>query len=169
MKKKQCLLVICFLILCVKVFSEENNAIIVDLFPMVPGANGYDFGEGIGIGISYERKLHQHFSILGGSTFSTNFKNDLSYSLLSRFRVYPFESAIRYLFTDAAIIYASNYNETENIQTLSGMASLGWNFILSNSLVLVPGTFFRHKIIDIIGVKPHNYGFGLIMGIGWTF
>ena len=149
--------------------SEQSNAIVIDLFPMIPGANGYKFGEGIGIGVSYERKLHHYISILGGGTFSTNFTNDVSYSLLSRFRVYPFGSSLRNLFTEIAIIYASNFNESENIQTLSGMVSLGWNFIFSNGLLLVPGAFFRHKIMDIAGEKPHNYGFGLIMGIGWAF
>jgi hypothetical protein len=178
--RKILIVIICLSILCVKGFSQENkssifvdseqeNAIIFDLFPMIPGANGYKFGEGIGFGISYERKLHQYISIVGGGTFSTNFTNDLSYSLLSRFRIYPFGSAIKGLFTDAAIIYASNSNETENIQTLSAMISIGWNFIFSNGLVLVPGVFFRHKIIDIVGVKPHNYGFGFIMGIGYAF
>ena len=177
---KKILVIICLLYLCSNGFSQENNskpfdnseqsnAIIIDLFPMIPGANGYKFGEGIGIGVSYERKLHQYISILGGGTFSTNFSNDLSYSLLSRFRVYPFGSSLGNLFTDVAIIYASNFNKSENIQTLSGMISLGWNFIFSNGLVLVPGAFFRHKIIDIVGIKPHNYGFGLIMGIGWAF
>jgi len=178
--KKGLAIIVCLLFLCINGFSQENNSnifnnseqnniIIIDLFPMIPGANGYKFGEGIGIGISYERKLHQYISIIGGGTFSTNFTNDLSYSLLSRFRVYPLGSSLKNLFSDVAIIYASNFNESENIQTLSGMISLGWNFIFSNGLVLVPGAFFRHKIIDIVGVKPHNYGFGLIMGIGWAF
>jgi hypothetical protein len=33
----------------------------------------------------------------------------------------------------------------------------------------VPGAFYRHKFIDITGVKPYNFGFGFIMGIGWAF
>jgi hypothetical protein len=33
----------------------------------------------------------------------------------------------------------------------------------------VPGVFYRHKFIDITGVKPYNFGFGFIMGIGWAF
>ena len=41
--------------------SKQNNAIIIDLFPMVPVANGYEFGEGIGLGVMYERKIHPYF------------------------------------------------------------------------------------------------------------
>ena len=149
--------------------SDQNNAIILDLFPMIPGANGYKFGEGIGFGIMYERKIHSYFSILGGGTFSTNFEDDYSYSFSSRFRVYPFKTAIRNLFTDATILYTRNVTETENIQTLSGMASVGWNFIFRNGLLLEPGIFYRHKIVDITGVKPYNFGFGFILGIGWAF
>lgn len=77
--------------------SKQNNAIILDLFPMVPRANGYKFGEGIGFGLMYERKLHPYFSILGGGAFSTNFKDDISYSFSTRFRVYPFKTTIRNL------------------------------------------------------------------------
>jgi len=149
--------------------SKQNNAIILDLFPMVPGANGYKFGEGIGFGLMYERKLQQYFSILGGGTFSTNFKDDITYSFSTRFRVYPFRTTIRNLFTDLAILYSRNISEENNIQTLSGMFSIGWNFIFRNGLVLVPGAFYRHKIVDITGVKPYNYGFGFIMGIGLAF
>jgi hypothetical protein len=149
--------------------SEQNNAIIIDLFPMVPGANGYKLGEGIGFGIIYERKLHSYFSILGGASFSTNFKDDYSYGFSTRFRVYPFETAIKQLFSDIAIIYTRNVTENENIQTLSGMVTIGWNFIFKNGLVLVPGAFYRHKFVDITGVKPYNFGFGFLMGIGWAF
>lgn len=149
--------------------SKQNNAIILDLFPMVPGANGYEFGEGIGFGIMYERKLNTYFSILGGGTFSTNFKDDISYSFSTRFRVYPFKTSIRNLFTDLALLYSRNITEEDNIQTLSGMFSIGWNFIFGNGLLLVPGAFYRHKIVDITGVKPYNYGFGFIMGIGLAF
>jgi hypothetical protein len=149
--------------------SKQNNAIIIDLFPMIPGANGYKFGEGIGFGVMYERKIHPYFSIVGGGTFSTNFKDDLSFGFSSRFRVYPFKTAIRNLFTDVALIYTNNVTDKENIQTLSGMISVGWNFLFENGLVLVPGAFYRHKIMDITGVKPYNFGFGFIMGIGWAF
>ena len=149
--------------------SKQNNAIIIDLFPMVPGANGYEFGEGIGFGVMYERKIHPYFSILGGASFSTNFKDDYSYGFSSRFRVYPFRTAIKQLFSDVAIIYTRNVTEEDNIQTLSGMISVGWNFIFRNGFVLVPGVFYRHKFIDITGVKPYNFGFGFIMGIGWAF
>ena len=149
--------------------SKQNNAIILDLFPMVPRANGYKFGEGIGFGLMYERKLHPYFSILGGGAFSTNFKDDISYSFSTRFRVYPFKTTIRNLFTDLALLYSRNITEDDNIQTLSGMFSLGWNFIFGSGLLLVPGAFYRHKIIDITGVKPYNYGFGFIMGIGLAF
>ena len=149
--------------------SDQHNAIIIDFFPMVPGANGYKFGEGIGLGIIYERKINSYFSILGGGSFSTNFKDDFSYGFSSRFRVYPFETAIKQLFSDVAIIYTRNVTDDDNIQTLSGMFSVGWNFILKNGLVLVPGAFYRHKFIDITGVKPYNFGFGFIMGIGWAF
>jgi hypothetical protein len=149
--------------------SEQNNAIIIDLFPMVPGANGYKFGEGIGFGIMYERKLHSYFSILGGASFSTNFKDNYSYGFSTRFRVYPFETAIKQLFSDVAIIYTRNVTEDENIQTLSGMITIGWNFIFKNGLILVPGIFYRHKFVDITGVKPYNFGFGFLMGIGWAF
>jgi len=138
--------------------SKQNNAIILDLFPMVPGANGYKFGEGIGFGLMYERKLHTYFSIFGGGTFSTNFKADISYSFSTRFRVYPFKTTIRNLFTDLALLYSRNITENDIIQTLSGMFSIGWNFIFENGLVLVPGAFYRHKIVDITGVKPYNYG-----------
>jgi len=157
-------------------FSQENretdianNAIILDLFPMVPGVNGYKFGEGMGLGFMYERKLHTYFSILEGCTFSTNFKEDISYSLSTRFRIYPFETAIKNFFTDIAILYSRNATENDNLRTISGMSSIGWNFIFRNGLVLVPGAFYRHKIADITGVKPYNYGFGFIMGIGLAF
>jgi hypothetical protein len=106
---------------------------------------------------------------LGTGTFSTNFNDDLSYGFSSRFRVYPCKTAIRNLFTDVAIIYTRNMTKTENIQTLSGMLSVGWNFILRNGLVLEPGVFYRQKFVDITGVKPYNFGFGFIMGIGWAF
>ena len=149
--------------------SKQNNAIILDLFPMIPGANGYKFGEGIGFGLIYERKLHPYFSILGGGTFSTNFQDDISYSFSTRFRVYPFKTTMRNLFTDLAMLYSRNITEDDNIQTFSGMFSAGWNFIFRNGLLLVPGAFYRHKIADITGVKPYNYGFGFIMGIGWAF
>jgi hypothetical protein len=149
--------------------TGQNNVIIIDLFPMVPGANGYEFGEGIGLGIMYERRIHPYFSILGGGTFNTNFEDKLSYSFSSRFRIYPFKTAIRNLFTDAAIVYTRDINETKNVQTLSGMFSIGWNFIFENGLVLVPGAFYRHKIMDITEEKPYKFGFGLIMGIGLVF
>jgi hypothetical protein len=32
--------------------TGKNNIIILDLFPMVPEANGYKFGKGMGLGIS---------------------------------------------------------------------------------------------------------------------
>jgi hypothetical protein len=149
--------------------SEHNNAIIIDLFPMVPGSNGYKFGEGIGLGVMYERRIHPYFSILGGASFSTNFKDDFSYSFSSRFRVYPFGTSIKLLFSDVTIVYTRNVTGGENIQTLSGMFSVGWNFIFRNGLVLVPGAFYRHKFMDIFGIKPYNFGFGFIIGIGWTF
>jgi hypothetical protein len=149
--------------------SKQNNVIIIDFFPMVPVANGYKLGEGIGLGVMYERKIQSYFSIIGGTSFSTNFKDDFSYSISSRFRVYPFGTAIKQLFSDVAIIYTRNVTEDENIQSLSGMISVGWNFIFRNSLALVPGIFYRHKFIDITGVKPYNFGFGFIMGIGWAF
>ena len=109
------------------------------------------------------------FFILGGCTFGTNFKEDISYSFSTRFRVYPFKTTIRNLFTDLSILYSRNITEDDNIQTLSGMFSIGWNFIFRNGLVLVPGAFYRHKIVDITGIKPYNYGFGFIMGIGFAF
>ena len=149
--------------------SRQNNAVIIDLFPMVPGANGMEFGEGIGLGVMYERKIHRYFSILGGASYSTNFKDDYSYGVSSRFRVYPFKTAIKQLFSDAAVIYTKNVTEEDNIQTLSGMVSVGWNFMFRNGLVLVPGAFYRHKLMDITGVKPYNFGFGFILGIGWAF
>jgi hypothetical protein len=46
---------------------------------MIPGTNGYKFGEGIGFGIMYERKINPYFSVLGGGTFTTNFNDDISY------------------------------------------------------------------------------------------
>jgi hypothetical protein len=149
--------------------SEQKNAIVIDLFPMIPGANGYKFGEGIGFGIMYERKINPYFSVLAGGTFATNFNDDISYGFSSRFRVYPFKTAIRQLFTDVSLIYTRNITEDDNIQTLSGMFSVGWNFIFRNGLVLVPGVFYRHKFMDITGIKPYNFGFGFIMGIGWAF
>ena len=149
--------------------SKQNNAIIIDLFPMIPGANGYKIGEGIGLGIMYERRIHPYFSILGGASFNTNFSDDYSYGFSSRFRVYPFKTAIKQLFSDAAVIYTRNVTDDDNIQTLSGMFTVGWNFIFNNGLVLAPGAFYRHKFVDITGVKPHNFGFGFILGIGWAF
>jgi hypothetical protein len=149
--------------------SKQNNAIIIDLFPMVPGANGYEFGEGIGFGIMYERKIHPYFSILGKGTFSTNFTDKLSYGFSPHFRFYPLKTAIKNLFTDISIVYSRNIAEEEDIQTLSGVISVGWNFILWKGLVLEPGVFYRHKFIDITGVKPYNFGFGFIIGIGWAF
>ncbi|MDR2952008.1 MAG: hypothetical protein LBU82_02065 [Treponema sp.] len=149
--------------------SKQKNAIIIDLFPMIPGANGYKFGEGIGFGIMYERKINPYFSVLGGGTFATNFNDDISYGFSSRFRVYPLKTANRQLFTDVSLIYTGNITEDDNIQTLSGMFSVGWNFIFRNGLVLVPGIFYRHKFVDITGIKPYNLGFGFIIGIGWAF
>jgi hypothetical protein len=149
--------------------SEQKNVIIIDLFPMIPGVNGYNFGEGIGFGIMYERKIHTYFSILGGGTFATNFNDDISYGFSGRFRIYPFKTAIRQFFTDLSLVYTRNITEEDSIQTLSGMFSIGWNFIFKNGLVLVPGVFYRHKFMDITGVKPYNFGFGFIMGIGWAF
>jgi len=166
--KKPLLIFLSLSFALVNSFSQDN-AIIIDLFPMVPGANGYEFGEGIGLGVMYERKIHPYFSILGGTSFSTNFKDDYSYGFSSRFRVYPFMTAIEQLFSDVAIIYTKNVTDDENIETLSGMISVGWNFIFRNGLVLVPGTFYRHKFMDITGVKPYNFGFGFILGIGWAF
>ena len=32
---------------------NKGFVIIIDLFPMIPGANGYKFGEGIGIGWAF--------------------------------------------------------------------------------------------------------------------
>lgn len=149
--------------------SEQNNSIIIDLFPMVPGANGYNFGEGIGLGVMYERKIHPYFSVLAGASFNTNFNDKYSYGFSSRFRVYPFKTAIKQLFSDAVIIYSRNVTEEEDIQTVSGMITVGWNFIFKNGFVLTPGAFYRHKIFDITGVKPYNFGFGFLMGIGWAF
>ena len=50
-------------------------------------------------------------------------------------------TAIEQLFSDVAIIYTKNVTDDENIQTLSGMISVGWNFIFR---------YVKEKIKEII-------------------
>ena len=147
----------------------QNNAILIDFFPMLPGANGLEFGEGIGLGIMYERKVHQYISAVGAGSFTTDFEDIFSYSFSPHLRVYPFGTTVGKLFSDVGVVYSGSLEENNDIHTLSAIFSAGWNFILWKGLVLEPGIFFRRKIVDIYGVKPYNFGFGFIMGIGWAF
>ena len=149
--------------------TKQNNAFIIDFFPMIPGANGLGFGEGIGLGIMYERKVHQYLSVVGAGSFTTDFKDIFSYSFSPHLRIYPFKTTVGKLFGDVGMVYSGSITETDNIQTLSGVFSIGWNFIFGKGLLLEPGLFYRQKFVDIMGVKPYNYGFGLILGIGRAF
>jgi hypothetical protein len=149
--------------------TEQNNAVIIDLFPMVPVANGLELGEGFGLGIMYERKASHYFSLLCSGTFLTNFDDIFAYSFSPHFRIYPFKTTIGKLFTDVGIVYRSRKKETNYFHGLSGMLAIGWKFVFEKGFTLEPGFTFRYKITDIADKDQYNFGWGLLLGLGWVF
>jgi hypothetical protein len=149
--------------------TNQNNAIIFDLFPMLPGPNGLKFGEGIGLGIIYERKMYQYFSLLSRVSFVTDFDEIFSYSFSPHFRIYPFKTTIGKFFADGGIAYRGRVTKTNAHQALSGVLSIGWKFILWNNFIIEPGFTLRLKIADISGEDPYKFGYGLLIGLGWVF
>jgi hypothetical protein len=145
--------------------SLQKQAVYIDLFPMI---NGLAVG-GVGIGIFYEIKLHNYFSVLGETNISGNFQEALMYNIIAHGRVYPFKSTIEKLFFDLGIGYRRRKTEEDNIHSLVGTVKTGWKFILGKGFVLEPGFRIRYNLIKISGNENNDFGINFIIGLGWAF
>ena len=148
--KKFPLIIVLKFIVIIGLFSQENNNGLNNRFSgnsIQKNAVSINFGTviwdlstgGFGIGVNYERFLHNMFSILGCINYSNHDYNYISFELHGRW--YPFNTSFRNLFADIGIthgIFWNYYGNVNNDWYIHIMRiGIGWK-ILFNRLVRQP-------------------------------
>jgi len=158
------------IIMNVEVFSQENNEAIQK------NAVSIDFGTliwdlstgGYGSGVSYERSIHEMFSVLGHFSYSYHDWNYFAFEAHGRW--YPFKTALSKLFTDICLGYGLFWDDW-TVNTIKISTKAGWKFIFGDGFFFEPiiGFGFPFVINDNCDDLKISWGLGIGLNIGWAF
>jgi hypothetical protein len=163
---KKVFIIIVFLIVFIgNVFSQQKQAITMDVFPMIEGA----FEKNFGFGLFFEIKLNNYIATVMEFNVYTNFKKDITYSFIGHGRIYPLDTAINKLFFDMGLGYRRSKWETDNVHCLTGSLTTGWKFILGKGFILEPSIGAWHNLLTLAGETSHNWAPIVGAEIGWAF
>jgi len=187
--KKIILIIILVFIVNIRIFSQENENGFVNFFvghSIQKNAISIDFSMliwdltvgGFGISGSYERFLHNMFSVLGCINYSNHDYNYISFELHGRW--YPFNTSFKYLFVDIGIThglfwdYINNTNNDWYIHIIR--INAGWKFLLEKGIFIEPVIGYN---LPLFLTATHDYlkgfnsndfkkygGFGIKLNIG---
>ena len=164
---KRCFLV--FFLFCSILLNvsgqDRKHTIYIDIFPM---GNGI-FSGGIGLGIGYDYRINQYFSIGGLVNYFGNFKGNNTYSFILLGKYFPIKTEIGSPYIDFGFGYRRRISEEDNIHCLVTNAHIGYKFIFKNGLVLDPAFGFRYDTITLSGSENYLFSFNIKAIIGYTF
>jgi len=171
------------ILLAGNLFAENNvqqkNAVSIDFGTLI-----WDLSSGgFGLGASYERPIHNMFSVLGHFSYSYHDWNYFAFEAHGRW--YPLETAFEKLFADICLGYGlfwDNYNNTDNdwaVNTMKISTKAGWKFIFCDRFFAEPIIGFGFPFIitdnrsDLSGVSSDklkiSWGLGIGLNVGLAF
>lgn len=148
--------------------TSQKQALFIDLFPLMEGV-----WEGkAGAGFFYERRVSNHFSLVGEVNLYSDFNEETAFSILGHGRWYPSQTTIGKLFADVGFGYRnSSLVETviEDVSCLEISGSAGWKFIVGKGFIIEPAVGYRQNIHTFSGRESHKGGITINIGFGWAF
>jgi len=164
MKRLFLVLVLFFFILASVSSQERKHTVFADIFPMFNGI----FSGGVGLGIGYDYRINEYFSIGSYINFFSNFNENMTYNIILNGRFYPINTEIGAPYIDLGLGYRRRRSEEDNIHCLSGVANIGYRFIFNNGLVLDPAFGIRYNLLPFSGYENFNFGYNIKAVIGYT-
>ncbi|GBU25618.1 hypothetical protein R83H12_02272 [Fibrobacteria bacterium R8-3-H12] len=181
---KYFLIIILAIIANTRVFSQENNnwqqnAVSIDFGTLI-----WDLSTGgFGAGASYERSVHNMFSVLGHFSYSYHDWNYFAFE--AHGRLYPLKTSFRKLFADICLGYGlfwDNYSNADSdwaVNTMKISTKAGWKFAFDKGFFFEPIIGFGFPFIitdnrnDLSGASSDDlkisWGLGIGLNIGWAF
>jgi hypothetical protein len=178
------LIIVMVFITNTEIFSQENNNGLLNLFSgnsIQKNAISIDFGTliwdlstgGFGIGISYERSVHNMFSVMGHFSYSYHDWNYLAFEFHGRW--YPFGTSLEKLFAMVNLGYGvfwnSNMNYNWTLHTLKISPKIGWKLLFCNEIFIEPviGYGFPFVLNENKNDLDISKGLGIGLNIGLAF
>jgi len=157
--------------------TEQKNAVSIDFGTLI-----WDLSTGgFGFGASYERSIHDAFSVLGHFSYSHHDWNYFAFEAHGRW--YPFKTALGKLFTDICLGYGLFWDDNKSndwaVNTTKISVKAGWKFIFGKGFFFEPIIGFGFPFIltdnrnDLSGSGSGDLkisqGLGIGLNIGWAF
>lgn len=162
-------IIILAIVININVFSQEKNAISIDLGTILWDLNN----DGFGIGASYEKSVHEMFSMMGHISYSSQ---EWEYFALEfHGRWYPFKTSLGKFFTMMNLGYGlfvdTNSKENSYIHTLKLSSKIGWKLIFNNGQFIEPtvGYGFPFVLSENKNNLDISSGLGIGLNLGWVF
>ena len=127
---------------------------------------------GAGFGIGYDYDISQYFAIGGYINLVSNFADTFIYNCILNGKYYPIKTEVGGPYIDLGLGYRSrksDYDGSENISCLVGLAHIGWKFIFQKTLIFAPAFGIRYDIMTFSGNENYKFGFNINAIIGWMF
>ena len=178
------LCVMVLVLVCIgAVFAQGENAIAVDLIPLVKGALASDSDTDtsfFGITAAYERLVAIYYSIGIEFDLYTGELNDIDYQYIgvaAAFRFYPMYADLEKFFLGASLGYNQQTLDEKKDVELGGFSGLfislkaGYKILLGDRFFFEPSMSYTYSKTNtaFFGTTPQNIGWQAGLRIGFVF
>lgn len=168
------ILSLCFMasVACAVFAQDEQNtpqrfSVTLDIFPAIEGA----FEGNTGLGIFFETRLRNNFSLVSEFNFYVNPDNDdINLTAIAHGRLYPFGTTIGKAFYDLGVGYRrGKWEDDDDIYALIITLSAGWKFIVGRGFVIEPNIGFWNNLATLKGEAENTHAPIVGVNFGWAF